>query len=160
MPNTKNDLAVATREKINALLNAQLVDALDLRMQAKQAHWNVKGPSFAGLHELFDEVASKAAEISDEIAERITALGGVAAGTVTIVAERTRLPNYPLDIFSGQQHVEALSTSLASFGETLRAAIDEAESQGDAGTADLLTGASREFDKLLWMVEAHQQADH
>jgi starvation-inducible DNA-binding protein len=139
-------------------LNQQLADVLDLGLQAKQAHWNVKGPHFIGLHELFDKVAEELEEFTDEIAERSVELGGVALGTVQVVAKESRLTPYPLDLASGEAHVAALSNALAGFGATTRAAIDTAGKAGDADTADLFTEVSRGVDKLLWMVEAHGQA--
>jgi starvation-inducible DNA-binding protein len=159
MHRTRIDLPADKREKLIGLLNAQLADILDLRMQSKQAHWNVRGPHFIGLHKLFDEVADALIEQADEIAERASMLGGVAQGTAAVVAERSRLPKYPLDIASGRKHIEAMSTALAAFAKTTRSAIEQAESLGDAGTADLLTQVVRETDKYLWFVEAHLQAD-
>ena len=61
-------------------LNGHLADAFDLQSQVKQAHWNVKGSDLWQLHKLFDEVAARAAEWVDELAECITALGGYANG--------------------------------------------------------------------------------
>ncbi len=158
MLETKNDMSQNVRKKVIDLLNARLVDAIDLRAQVKQAHWGVRGPSFIGLHELFDDVASRVIEHVDEIAERVTALGSVPDGTVQTVARQTTLPPYPTDITSGMDHVEALSTALATFGKAVRKAIDEADELGDAGTADLFTSISRSIDKDLWFVEAHAQA--
>jgi len=140
------------------LLNQRLADVLDLGLQAKQAHWNVKGPNFIGLHELFDKVAEELEDLTDEIAERAVELGGVAHGTIQIVSKSSELPAYPLDITSGKEHVAALSSALATFGAATRVAIDTATKGGDADTADLFTGVSRGVDKLLWMVEAHSQA--
>jgi starvation-inducible DNA-binding protein len=156
---TKIDLADNVRGKVVALLNARLADAVDLQLQAKQAHWNVKGPSFIALHELFDQVAGNCADHVDLIAERATALGGTALGTVQVVAKETSLGPYPTDITSGAAHVEALSAALASFGKRVRVAIDEATSVGDADTADVFTEISRAVDKDLWFVEAHAQSD-
>jgi starvation-inducible DNA-binding protein len=155
---TRNDLPAATREKIIALLNQNLADTIDLGLQAKQAHWNVKGPSFIALHKLFDEVAEVAEEGIDEIAERITALGGIADGTVQTVAKRTRVAPYPTDITKGLDHVTKLADALAAVGKSARAAIDESDKLGDKDTADLFTGISRGLDKMLWFVEAHLQA--
>jgi starvation-inducible DNA-binding protein len=155
---TRNDLPVATREKVIALLNQNLADTIDLGLQAKQAHWNVKGPSFIALHKLFDEVADEAEEGVDEIAERITALGGIADGTVQTVAKRTRVSAYPTDISQGLDHVAKLADALAAVGKNARAAIDESDKLGDKDTADLFTGISRGLDKMLWFVEAHLQA--
>jgi starvation-inducible DNA-binding protein len=155
---TRNDLREKTRRAIIELLNQQLADVLDLGLQAKQAHWNVKGPHFIGLHELFDKVAEQLEEFTDEIAERAVELGGVALGTIQSISKKSRLSRYPLDLTSGQKHVAALSGSLAKFGTTTRAAIDTAARAGDADTADLFTEVSRGVDKLLWLVEAHMQA--
>lgn len=155
---TKNDLSQNVRKKVIDLLGARLVDAIDLRAQIKQAHWAVRGPHFIGLHELFDEIGTRVIDHVDEIAERITALGGVPDGTVQNVAKQTTLPAYPTDITAGTDHVDALATALASFGKGIRKAIDESEELGDAGTADLFTGISRVIDKDLWFVEAHLQA--
>jgi starvation-inducible DNA-binding protein len=155
---TRNDLREKTRRAMIELLNQQLADALDLGLQAKQAHWNVKGPNFIALHELFDKVAEELEEFTDDIAERAVELGGIALGTVQIVAKHSRLAPYPLDLASGKGHVAALSGALARFGKAVRAAIDIATKAGDADTADLFTGVSRGVDKLLWMVEAHSQA--
>jgi len=158
MHRTRNDLSSNSRDSLVGLLNARLVDALDLQMQAKQAHWNVKGPAFVGLHALFDDVAAHAQEHADEIAERAVALGGVALGTVQRVAKDSSLEPYPTDLAAGSDHAEALAERLAHFGRLVRTAIDDADELGDADTADLLTGVSRAVDKDLWMVEAHLQA--
>jgi len=155
---TRNDLREKTRLVMIELLNQQLADVLDLGLQAKQAHWNVKGPNFIGLHELFDKVAEELEEFTDDIAERSIELGGVASGTIQVVTKQSRLAAYPLDISSGKQHLAALSGALAKFGASTRAAIDTASQAGDADTADLFTEVSRGMDKLLWLVEAHLQA--
>ncbi len=155
---TKNDLREKTRRAMIELLNQQLADVLDLGLQAKQAHWNVKGPNFIGLHELFDKVAEELEEFTDDIAERAVELGGVALGTVQVVSNNSRLKAYPLGLASGREHVAALSNALAKFGATARDAIDIAAKAGDADTADLFTEVSRGVDKLLWFVEAHAQA--
>ena len=155
---TQNNLAEPTRRKMIELLNQQLADVLDLGLQAKQAHWNVKGPHFIGLHELFDKLAEGLAELTDDIAERAIELGGVALGTIQIVTKQSRLAAYPLNISSGEDHVVALSSALANFGASTRDAIDTAGKGGDADTADLFTEVSRGVDKLLWFVEVHAQA--
>lgn len=156
---TKIDLPEEKRKSLCELLNTRLADILDLSSQAKQAHWNVKGPSFIALHELFDDVAESLDELADMIAERVTALGGTAEGTVSVVLERSQLPSYPLDIASGRDHVHAFSTSLAAFGKLVREAIEQANDLDDAGTEDLFTEVSRAVDKHLWFVEAHVQAE-
>jgi starvation-inducible DNA-binding protein len=159
MHSTRIDLALKTRTKVTALLNARLADAIDLQLQAKQAHWNVKGPQFVALHELFDRLAGETAVYVDDMAERITALGGIAEGTVQAVAGRSRLDAYPLDIGEGRAHLDALAAAYARYARAVRKAIDEAGKAGDADTSDLFTGISRGVDKALWLLEAHLQAD-
>src|ERR687896_216084 len=157
---TKNDLPQETRSRLVALLNARLADCIDLQTQCKQAHWNVKGPSFIALHKLFDDINTDVQEYVDLLAERVVQLGGVAEGTARCAAERSTLSEYPGDIFDGQEHVEALSNALASFGAACRNDIDRADEAGDADTADILTEISRGIDKWLWFVEAHQQGEN
>jgi starvation-inducible DNA-binding protein len=154
---TKNDLPEAGRLEVIALLNQRLADGLDLQAQSKQAHWNVKGPTFIALHKLFDEINADVAEYVDLIAERIVQLGGIAEGTVGVVEGRSTLLDYPLALSTGAEHVAALSDALAAFGRTVRLGIEEMNELEDAGSADILTEISRGVDKWLWFVEAHQQ---
>jgi starvation-inducible DNA-binding protein len=156
---TKNDIPADRRGAAAQLLNERLADLIDLGLQAKQAHWNVKGPNFIALHELFDDIAEEIEEYVDTTAERLVALGGTAEGTVAAVAGRTKLPAYPLHLSAGREHVEAFSTALAAAGKLVRASIDRAAEIGDADTADLFTGVSRGLDKSLWFVEAHLQGE-
>jgi starvation-inducible DNA-binding protein len=153
----RNDLSESLREKMVGLLNQQLADVVDLGLQAKQARWNVKGPNFIGLHELFDKVAEEVEDFTDSIA-RAVELGGLAQGTLQVVVKQSRLAAYPLDIASGQEHIAALSSALAAIGKSTRTAIDTESGDGDADTADLFTEVSRGLDKLLWFGEAHSHA--
>jgi starvation-inducible DNA-binding protein len=155
---TKNDLPESGRLEIIGLLNQRLADCIDLQTQSKQAHWNVKGPTFIALHKLFDDINGDVAEYADLIAERVVQLGGVAEGTVGVVAERSTLVDYPLGLSTGAEHVAALSDALAMFGRTVRLGIEEMNELEDAGSADILTEISRGVDKWLWFVEAHQQS--
>jgi starvation-inducible DNA-binding protein len=156
---TKNDLSETTRVKVVELLNARLADCTDLQTQTKHAHWNVKGPNFIALHELFDKINEEVEDYVDDIAERAVQLGGVAEGTARMVAKRSSLPEYPANTAEGRSHVEALSSALAAFGKAVRKGITQANELGDLDTADLFTEVSRGIDKWLWFVEAHLQAE-
>jgi starvation-inducible DNA-binding protein len=158
MHRTRNDLPRATRAKVTELLDARLADAVDLGTQLKQAHWNVKGPAFIALHELFDKVNEAVEDYVDDLAERVVQLGGTAHGTARQAARRSTLPEYPA-VSAGRDHVEAVATVLAAFGKLARAAIDRAARLGDHDTADLFTEISSGIDKWLWLVEAHLGAD-
>jgi starvation-inducible DNA-binding protein len=155
MTKTKNDLPAKARTEMIDLLNARLSDAIDLELQTKQAHWNVKGPNFIALHELFDKLAEEVEEHIDEIAERAVQLGGTAYGTVQAVQSSTQLQPYPTDIVDSDAHVAALSDAYAAFAKSVRAAIETADKVEDKGTSDLFTQISRNADKALWFIESH-----
>jgi starvation-inducible DNA-binding protein len=159
MFSTRIDLPENKREGLVDLLNQQLADTLDLYTQTKQAHWNVKGAEFYQLHELFDDLAARLPEFVDIIAERATALGGMAMGTARMAAANSRLDEYPTDVIDSLQHVQALAERYANYAATTRAAIDTAiEEYGDQSTGDIFIDISREVDKSLWFLEAHLQA--
>ena len=158
MHETKNDLPAGVRTKVNELLGRRLGDGIDLLLQVKHAHWNVKGPSFIALHELFDKVHAGVAEYVDLIAERIVQLGGTADGLAASVVKRSSLPPFPGNAVDGMDHVRSLASVLAAFGRAVRKDIESLDGYGDAGSADIMTEVSRGTDKYLWLLEAHTQA--
>lgn len=160
MFSTRNDLSREVRGQMIALLNQQLADTFDLYSQTKQAHWNVKGAQFFQLHELFDKLAEELQGYVDEIAERATALGGLAQGTVRMAAATSQLPELELNVTDSLPMVEALAERYAALAGGTRHAIESAEDQGDADTADLFTEVSRGLDKALWFLEAHLQTQN
>jgi starvation-inducible DNA-binding protein len=157
MQQTKNNIPLKARIQVVSYLNTRLADCLDLGTQAKQAHWNVKGPSFHALHLLFDEVAEDIEAYSDLIAERLVQLGGTARGTAREVAASSSLAEYPHEITKGDEHLNALADALAAFGALVREGITDCSAFEDADSADIFTEISRGIDKWLWMVEAHLQ---
>ena len=144
-----------TRTEMAALLNARLADAIDLTLAVKQAHWNIKGSSFIGIHELLDDVAERCRDHADLIAERCVILGGQAKGTSQVVVSETLLEAYPVDAQHQSLHVEALKERFMSFGAALRESIEKAGEAGDEDTADLFTEVSRSVDKDAWFIGAH-----
>jgi len=154
---TKNDLPESIRLEVIPLLNQRLAECIDLQTQCKQAHWNVKGPSFIGLHKLFDDINESVEGYVDLIAERIVQLGGIAEGTIGVVEVRSTIVDYPLTLSTGAEHVAALSDALSGFARTARVGIEEMQELKDADSADMLTDISRGVDQWLWSVEAHQQ---
>ena len=149
------DLPVEAKSEMIAVLNARLADFLDLERQAKQAHWNVKGPRFHQLHLLFDETAALAVGWADDLAERAMQLGGIAEGTVQAVAERSSLRPAPLVAPDADTWVGVITEALACCANGARKGIEGADKADDAVTADLLTRITSEADKQLWFVEAH-----
>ncbi len=152
---TRISLPDNARKSVTTWLNARLADALVLASHAKQAHWNLRGPRFLSLHELFDRVAEMATAHADSLAERVTTLGEDATGTVEVAAQHTTLPPYPTGRIPEEGHLTAIADRLAAYTNRLRAHITEAEQAGDPATADLITTLAGEADKMLWMVESH-----
>lgn len=148
-------LSNAKANEMIDLLNARLASATDLTLAVKQAHWNIKGHNFIGLHELLDDVATRLRGISDLMAERAVILGGHAKGTLQVAHEATSLEPYPVELTRIDDHIAELKTRFMSFGAELRKAIDAAGDAGDEDTADLFTEASRTIDKDAWFIGAN-----
>ncbi len=155
---TSIDLSEHVRKEAVGILNQRLADATDLKTQTKYAHWNVKGPQFFQLHELFDQIAEHFDEYADLLAERATALGGTAHGTARQAVAVSSIPEYEVTATTGTEHVRALSRNVATFAEYVREAIDKTDEIGDKSTADVFTEISRQVDKDLWFLQAHLQA--
>ena len=149
------DLPAHTRKNAIALLQARLSDALDLEAQMKQAHWNAKGLNFFHLHEFFDKMHGEVEDMADTIAERITALGGIADGRIQTTANSTTLYEYSLEANGGVPHLKAIASALGQFAKVARQNINTATAFGDTDTADVFTEVSRATDKQLWLTEAH-----
>lgn len=150
---TKSNAKAASMD----LLEKRLADGIDLALITKQAHWNLKGPQFIGIHEMLDGFRSAQDEWNDMMAERVVQLGGTAKGTSQVVAKTSALTAYPIDVYAIADHVAALIDRYAAFANAVRKNIDDTDEAGDAGTADLLTEISRAIDKQLWFLEAHVQ---
>ena len=154
---TSIELSEKARAEIISILNVDLAGASDLYSQTKQAHWNVKGENFYQLHELFDKLADEVEEAVDDLAERATALGGYALGTVRMAAENSYLPEYDCHSQKGIDHVRMLAERYAKFAKRIREMIDMTAELGDISTSDLYTEISRAADKALTFREAHLQ---
>ena len=154
---THIDLPEHDRQPLIELINERLADTADLYSQVKQAHWNVKGPNFYQLHLLFDQLAGEVFPSIDLLAERVTALGGVALGTVRMAGTGSSLPEYPVDATDGQVHLKALIERYGVYTANIRKGIDGADKLHDLSTADVFTEISRTADKQLWFLEAHVQ---
>ena len=158
MASKKNILPTEQQSKMIELLNRRLADAIDLQLQSRQAYWNVKGPNFIALRELFDKVAEGVEEDANLIAGRIVQLGGMAEGTMHAVSMRSSLDGYLLATTDGNGHILALSSTLIAFGKVVRYASEQATELKDTDTADIFTEIARGIDIWIWFVETSQQA--
>lgn len=154
---TKNDLKSNAKTVAIEVLNARVADCIDLALLTKQAHWNLKGRQFIGVHEMLDGFRAQVDGYVDTMAERVVQLGGTALGTTQTTAKATTLTAYPLDIYAVPDHLTALIDRYGKAANNIRASIDQADEAGDADTADIFTEVSRGLDKALWFLEAHLQ---
>ena len=148
-------LEAQTRTRVVGTLNALLADTIALTLATKEAHWNLKGPGFIGVHELLDDVADRLRDGADAIAERAVVLGGLARGTLEAVAGMSRVEPYPSEAVEIRDHLQALRERFEAVGARVREGIDEADEAGDADTADVLTEVSRQIDKDAWFIGAN-----
>ena len=155
---TGNNLTLVDRTELNSLINRCLASAIDLQLRLKQAHWNVQGPYFMGLRELFDNIEEVVEGYVDRIAQRMVQLGGTAEGTVRVATPCSQFDMYPHTPAEGFAHINVVATALSTFGQQARVTIDGADELKDAGTVDLFTEISNGMDKWLWFVDAHTQA--
>ncbi|WP_376088953.1 DNA starvation/stationary phase protection protein Dps [Roseomonas sp. CCTCC AB2023176] len=154
---TRNDTDTNAKAVSIDTLQAVISDAIDLTNATRQAHWNVKGSHFYGLHQMFERFYNMLGEQTDEMAERAVQLGGIPDGTTQGTGARTRLEAYPRDMLDGLDHCAALADRYAALARSLREGIERTDEAGDPDTSDLLTAVSQEVEKALWMIEAHLQ---
>lgn len=142
------------RAQLVDILNQTLATTLDLKTQVKQAQWNVTGISSYHLSELFDEIATELDFYIDLLAERVTTLGGLAMGTARTVVRQSILPEYPLHVVEGKDHIVSLAERLSIYGTLLWENIDRTSVLGDSDTAYLYAEVSTIIDKRLWFLDA------
>ena len=145
-------LSENARTEMIGVLNDRLADTIDLSHAVKQAHWNLKGTGFIGVHELLDDVTAHLREGSDMMAERVAMMGGLAQGTSKTVAEKSSLEPYPTELVSVEDHVQALVSRFNDYTVKLRQAMEAADEAGEEDTADLLTEVSRAAEKDAWFI--------
>lgn len=149
------ELDQGVRTKMVKLLNANLSNTIALTLAVKQAHWNLKGRGFIGVHELLDDVADRLRDGADLMAERAVILGGFAEGTLETAAENAEVEAYPVEETDIAAHIDALKKRFMFVGGEVRKAMTSAAEAGDEDTADLFTGVSRALDKDAWFIGAN-----
>lgn len=144
------------REGVAQILNALLADEYVLYTKTRKHHWNITGPHFSPLHELFQKQYEELDDIIDEIAERVRTLGGAAAGTLAEFLKLARLKEQPAKTLPAQEMIAALLADHEAIIRQLRNDLDACMSkQGDAGTSDFLTGLMEKHEKTAWMLRAN-----
>jgi starvation-inducible DNA-binding protein len=146
-------LGDAEKEATGAVLQATLVDLIDLSLIAKQAHWNVVGSNFRSAHLQLDELVSASRQYVDDVAERANAIGVSPNGKAKVVVESSGIPDYPANWQTVEATVAAIVEILGEFIKRLRKRIDETD-KTDLVTQDLLIEIAAELEKQHWMWQA------
>ncbi len=152
---TRNKLPTKAKTEVVELINNSIASLIDLQLQTKQTHWNLRAPQFIAIHEMLDTFYAELDKYVDVLAERITQLGGTAYGTLEAVTAKTTLEAYPAGIHTWQSRLEHFSDVIAVSSALCLEAIETADNAGDAITADIFTQTARGIDLWLWKVESH-----
>jgi starvation-inducible DNA-binding protein len=146
-------LSAARKKEIAADLNTSLAHLIDLALRAKEAHWNVTGPNFHGLHETFDAIATDVRDYADDIAERARALGHLAHGTLNNVTKKSTLGDFPADSADWKTLVQLVHDGLVTTSQVIQGFA--AQTEDDIATQDVYIEVIRGLDKWAWMLASH-----
>lgn len=140
-------------------LNVLLATAIDLHAQIKQAHWNLRGPGVGRLNAVFERVAIDVDHHADKLAERISSIGGRAAGTIRTAAKSSEMPPYPAETRDVAQNVAATSAALDAYEASIRVVVDSSRGRGDFATAEMLGASLADVERdLAWIGQAYRHA--
>lgn len=139
-------------EIVTASLQQALVDLIDLSLQAKQAHWNVYGPQFRSVHLQLDEVTSAVRTASDDVAERLSALGFHPDGRAATIAADSAVEGYEAGAVAADKVIQQFAERLQSVSDRIKESLPELED--DLPSQDLLTSIAFTLDKQAWMFRA------
>ncbi|MFS8100938.1 DNA starvation/stationary phase protection protein [Lentzea alba] len=146
-------LSDSDRDAVGSVLQATLVDLVDLSLIGKQAHWNVIGKNFRSVHLQLDELVVLARNAADQVAERAAALGITPNGTAKTIAASSGVPEIASGWLKEEQVVSSITETLASLISRMRSRIDETD-KPDLVTQDLLIGITQELEQAHWMWQA------
>jgi starvation-inducible DNA-binding protein len=147
--------ASRSRVKVAERLKVVLASSYTLMLKTQNFHWNVTGPNFTSLHELFGKQYEGIFAANDEIAERIRALGQLSPGSYAAFAKLTVIKDAPAKPPAYAQMIDELlkdNEAMSRLASDLRAFADEA---GDTATGDLMNGRIDAHDKAAWMLRSH-----
>ena len=144
-----------SRSAVAAKLGVVLASSYTLMLKTQNFHWNVTGPNFTSLHELFGKQYEEIFAANDEIAERIRALDEISPGSLAAFAKLSTIKDAPTEPPGYKQMIAELlkdNETLSALASELRAFADDA---GDTATGDLMNGRIDAHDKAAWMLRAH-----
>ncbi|AZI66473.1 DNA starvation/stationary phase protection protein [Kaistella daneshvariae] len=152
------DLGIAKKNltEVHKILNKVLANGNMIYIKLRKFHWNLSGDNFMELHLLFEDQYDAVAEAVDEVAERISTLGGVAIGTTSEFADLSDLNETPGKVPDTQGMLKELVADHETIVKGLRENIDKCEEDyKDAGTADFLTALMQAHEKMAWKLRKY-----
>jgi starvation-inducible DNA-binding protein len=148
-------LSEEQRQGVIELLNRDLADAYLLLIKTKKYHWDVVGPQFRSLHELWEEQYQALTENIDSLAERVRALGGYPVGTAEGFLQLASIKEHGGDIPMATEMVSRLADDHEQIIRNLRGHVDQCSDDfHDEGTADFLTGLMEQHEEMAWMLRS------
>lgn len=148
------------RQGVVELLNKALADSYLLIIKTKKYHWDVVGPQFRTLHELWEEHYEALSMNIDAIAERVRALGGYPLGTAEGFLKNASIREHAGDLPSANEMVRRLVTDHEQIIRNLREYVDQtADKYHDEGTSDFLTGLMEGHEEMAWMLRSFVEGD-
>ncbi len=146
-------MAAKPTEKVLTSLQESLVDLIDLSLQAKQAHWNIYGSHFRSVHLQLDEVTDEVRLASDDVAERLVAIGGEPDGRAATVASSTRVEALSGGRLPDDKVIRQFEERLQSVADRIKGKLSDIEDD-DPLSHDLLVGIATGLEKQAWMFRA------
>ena len=155
MPKLNIGLTNEQRKGVIDLLNIDIADLYLLLIKTKKYHWDVVGPQFRTLHQLWEEHYETLTMTIDKTAERVRTLGGYPIGSAEEFIKHSTIKEHPGDLPNTNQMVENLVGDHEQVIRNLREHVDQcAEEFHDAGTADFLTGLMEQHEEMAWMLRS------
>ncbi len=148
-------ISTSDADTVNQILQERLADLIDLSLTLKHVHWNVSGAGFIAIHEMMDQQTEVVRDLVDGVAERITTMGGVAAGLAGEVTKmRSQSSDYALGRAPVAAHLGALDQTYARVCAEHREAAAEI-GETDLVSQDLIVGQTGKLDLNHWFIRAH-----
>ncbi|MBA4385525.1 MAG: DNA starvation/stationary phase protection protein [Anaerolinea sp.] len=144
------------RLPIIKILNSTLSNEAVLALKTRNAHWNVRGANFFELHILFDTQYKQLNDISDEVAERVRMVGGIAIGSFAEFLAHTQLEERPGEVPNILHLLADHETIIRYLHDDIRKCSDDYE---DEGTVDLLVSVMRIHEKMAWMLRSYIETE-
>lgn len=148
------------RQGVVELLNHDLADAYLLLIKTKKYHWDVIGPQFRSLHEIWEEQYTALTESIDSMAERVRALGGYPVGTAAGFLKYASIKEHSGNVPTASEMVANLVVDHEQIIRNFRDHIDRCSDDfHDEGTADFLTGLMEQHEEMAWMLRSFIEGD-